>query len=519
MAIIYIDPTSSTNGVGSFVDPKNTWVGVTWVSSDTYLQKENTTYIGSSSIALTQNNIVLGTYDATTGVQIQDNTRHATITNTSGQGVNTNNTTGAVIDNLKIIANSSSGNAIQSLYTNSSTALNLTVRRCILIVPSGGGSLIRGRGDGVLVEDCEGDHNANSAAMSLTCINVTFRRTTICATQGTAVSIASTADDATTTVNVLIEDNCNFNSTGSGGASGGDALFIKGKNVIIRGLVSKNAWDNSLLLRCQNILVENCYFSNFDLQRTAGDGIQLVGTHDVLTCIIKNNIIIGHSDSPIKQCIIIGDSGAGSQTGPIVISDNLIVGMAFGLIVNTPGAKVLRNLVTGATDGGIVLSANSVEVANNLVININGVGIGTDPTFSGGAVVGNTVSSTGSCLKPGSTNTTYYNNLCINTTNGNFISDSTGLSFFNYNYYNGTGIWLWNNVAYTTFNEYKIASSQDTNSNNSNALISSSYYPRFSSPLIGAGTFLKYSRDIEGTQRNTSPTIGAYEYTSERAVR
>lgn len=519
MTIYYIDPTSSTNGVGSFVDPKNTWVGVTWVASDTYLQKENTTYTGSASIALTQNNIVLGTYDSTTGTQIQNNTRHATITNTSGQGINTNNTTGIVIDNLNIISNSSSGNAIQALYTNSSTALNLTVKRCILSVPSGGGSLIRGRGDGLLIEDCVGDHAANSAAMSLTCSNVTFRRTTICATQGTAVSIATTADDATTPVNVLIEDNCNFSSIGSAGASGGDALLIKGKNVVIRGLVSKGAWDNSLLLRCQNILVENCYFSNFDLQRTAGDGIQLVGTHDVLTCIIKNNTIIGHTDSPIKQCVIIGDSGAGSQTGPIVFSDNLLVGMAFGIIINTPGTKVLRNTVTNATEGGIVLSADSIEVANNLVININGVGIGTDPTFSDGTVVGNTVVSTGSCLKPGSTNTTYYNNLCINTTTGNFISDSTGLSLFNYNYYSGTGTWLWNNVVYTTFNDYKIASSQDTNSNNADALISSSYYPRASSPLIGAGVFLNYSRDIEGAQRNTSPTIGAYEYLPERAVR
>lgn len=517
MATYYIDPTAGSGGAGTLADPINTWVGMAWTASDVYLQKESTTYTGSASISPTQNDIVFGTYDAATGVQIQDNTRHATIANTSGQGINCNNRTGITIDNLRIVANASSGHAIQALYTNSATALSLAVRRCILSVPSGGGACIRGRGDGLTIEDIVADCAANGAALSLTCINVTIRRSTVAGTQGTAVSIASSADDATTAVNVLIED-CDFTATGTGGASGGDALLIKGNGVTIRRLVSAAAWDNSIILRCQNVLVEDCTLSGFDLQRSGGDGIQLVGTHDVLSCTIRNNVVTGSTDSPVKQCLILGDSASGAQTGPINVCGNVFYGMAYGVVLNLPGAKFLRNRITAAVTGGLALSANGCECWSNY-IESDGVGIGVDTTFTGGIVEGNTIVSAGSCLKPNDTDTVFKNNLCIATAGAAFVYDTAGSSTFTSNHYSGAGVYRWNDEQYSTLAAYQTASSQDTTSLDADPLLTSTYRPKAGSPLLQAGTFISYAqRDIEGKQRPNPPSIGAYDVATMRIV-
>jgi len=520
MATVYIDPTFGSNGAGTFADPRNTWVGITWTASDLYLQKESTLWAGSASISPSQNNIVFGTYDAVSGLQVQDNTRHAKIANTSGQGINCNSRTGLVIDNLEITGNSASGNAIQALYTNSGTALNLTVRRCRLFnLSAGGGAPLRARGDGLIVEDTIAHSDASAAAaFPLTCINVTIKRCTISSSVNSAVSIASTADNATTAVNVLVED-CTLNTTGT---VAGDALLVKGNNVTIRRVVSTSAADNSLILRCQNLLIENCHFSGFDLNRSTGDGVQLVGTHDVLDCTIRNVIVIGHLDSPVKQCFILGDSEASAQSGNVLIENCYSYGMALGIIMNIPGGVVRRCRVYG-TGGGIVASASDVKVLDNLIYTISVRGIGVDGVFTGIEITGNSVIDVlGSGIGTGPGTATIKNNLVICGVGGTnqAIREETGTCTLNNNRYfarSGSLSWLWNSVSQTTIAAWKTASSQDAASSEGDPLLTSDYKPTATSPLVAAGTHLGYRRDIEGKQRQNPPCIGAYDAAPMRA--
>jgi hypothetical protein len=516
VATVYVDPAYGNNGAGSFADPKNTWVGITWTASNVYLQKESTTFSGSASISPSQNDIIFGTYDAATGDQIQDNTRHATITNSSGQGINCNNRTGLVIDNLKIIANASAGNAIQALYTNSSTALSLTVRRCILSVPLGGACAIRARGDGLTVEDtlASGD-STGSSTFSLTAKNVTMLRTTVTSTGQTAVQLATTADVATDDVNAHIED-CFCNSTASAGATG-DGLLIKGKNVTIKRFTSTAAWDNSIILRCQNILVDGCDLSGFDQNRSTGDAIQLAGTHDVLACTIRNVRAIGHTESPVKQCLIVGDSGSGAQTGPVLVEDCYFYGMAFGAILNLPGA-VCRRCVSIYGTGGIVASANSVKIQDCLVSNTTGRGMGADGAFTGVEFTGNTlVDIGGSCIGPGATIAPVIkNNVIVSASGGSNVQiyEQTGTSVLTNNRYfvrSGSASWIWNNASQSTLSAWKSASSQDAISTEGDPLLSPSYRPMAASPILGAGTHLGYTRDLDKKQRQNPPCIGAYD--------
>ncbi len=61
MTTYYIDPSSGTNGNGlTEATPTNTWVGLTWVSGNTYLQKAGTTYTSPPNIGT--NTITIGKY-------------------------------------------------------------------------------------------------------------------------------------------------------------------------------------------------------------------------------------------------------------------------------------------------------------------------------------------------------------------------------------------------------------------------------------------------------------------------
>lgn len=46
MATIYVDPSAATAGDGTLARPFQSWISVTWVAGNTYLQKRNTTYSG-----------------------------------------------------------------------------------------------------------------------------------------------------------------------------------------------------------------------------------------------------------------------------------------------------------------------------------------------------------------------------------------------------------------------------------------------------------------------------------------
>lgn len=170
--VVYVDPSSSTNGSGSFSSPRNTLPALT--SNQTILLKEKTTYVGSIGVGgLT--NWLLGTYDAKTGRRVIDKARLATVDAQGGYGVNIS---GASVNNwvsgIRVINftfgvvkgqnASASGGGIEFCLTENAVAGVM----CTCFQSLTGGSIIRFN----TVNRCSGDgvwygQNTNSAALGV----------------------------------------------------------------------------------------------------------------------------------------------------------------------------------------------------------------------------------------------------------------------------------------------------------------------------------------------------------------
>ena len=84
---IYIDPTFTGRGNGTFGAPYSSWTQVTWTSDAAYLQKAGTVFAGSSAAAGASGafgkHIVIGSYHPDTGDQITSGSFRAQISNSS----------------------------------------------------------------------------------------------------------------------------------------------------------------------------------------------------------------------------------------------------------------------------------------------------------------------------------------------------------------------------------------------------------------------------------------------------
>jgi hypothetical protein len=66
-------------------------------------------------------------------------------------------------------------------------------------------------------------------------------------------------------------------------------------------------------------------------------------------------------------------------------------------------------------------------------------------------------------------------------------------------------------TSYASLAAFQAAHAPAANNTTSDPLLTASYRPKSTSPLLGAGTHLGYRRDIEGKQRPNPPSIGAYD--------
>jgi hypothetical protein len=166
MATIYIDPTRSTNGTGTFSDPRNTWSGVTWTAGNTYLQKAGTTWTSAGTAAISVSvtgtsgsRITLGSYD---GGNAQPTTEKAYVRGGTRYGIQLQTGVNFVTIQDFDIANVGDGTntnfGITWVATNDTTDSSVYVYRCDIhdLVPSASVDVngISARGANNIIADC-----------------------------------------------------------------------------------------------------------------------------------------------------------------------------------------------------------------------------------------------------------------------------------------------------------------------------------------------------------------------------
>jgi hypothetical protein len=142
-SIIYIDPSVSTNGNGTFSSPYNIWPN-TIPDNSLVLLKEYTT-LAISSINITAVNIIIGSYDADTGERIIDSQKLGTISYTTATKLFALPSSGLfTLSGVKFTSTTANSNNIVS-----NTNLEVKVEYCVF---SGISSLVGGTVNGSLVD-------------------------------------------------------------------------------------------------------------------------------------------------------------------------------------------------------------------------------------------------------------------------------------------------------------------------------------------------------------------------------
>jgi hypothetical protein len=138
-SVVYIDPNSVTNGVGTFADPRNAWP-TTFAASTAYLLKERTRIISLSALNTigaggAHVGCLIGTYDAATGARILDKSRLATIDGTTFArfAVRYQGTSGDfTLSGVRIVGCTNAGGGIQMFESITSTGVTtIVVEHCV----------------------------------------------------------------------------------------------------------------------------------------------------------------------------------------------------------------------------------------------------------------------------------------------------------------------------------------------------------------------------------------------------
>lgn len=163
---------------------------------------------------------------------------------------------------------------------------------------------------------------------------------------------------------------------------------------------------------------------------------------------------------------------------------------------------------------GISLNRGSNNLVENcLIYNNGGCGIGSN-TSDGSKIYGCTIANNSrgnSFYTAGALSHVLFSSLSANVD----IKNSAILSGKNPSTYGidispGTTGCVVDHCEVTGFST-SVRTVTPTNEVTADPLLTSDYRPTPSSPLIGAGTHLGYTRDVEGKQRPNPPSIGAYD--------
>ena len=290
----------------------------------------------------------------------------------------------------------------------------------------------------------------------------------------------------------------------------GTGIVLRGKGDQIRCTEVANCVLDGMFLTVSDCTVDACYVHDFDTAHGGdGDGIQFAGTHAHGTVVVRRTRVIGHTTSPVKQCVI---TAAG--TGTFRIEGGEFYGMVTGLSIGIAGSVIKGAKVWGGTQRGVTCAGANISV-NSCLIYSTPRGVSLD-TVTGVVIDNNTIvaSEEGITANSGAASYTGRNNW-IDAPMVHTLSASASATLSSNRYASGSEF----QISSTTYDlaGWKTASGTDANAAEVAPMLSDGYAPLSGSPLLAAGAHLGYTRDITKRQRPNPPSIGAYDAATLRA--
>lgn len=455
MATFYIDPSLDTDGDGSFETPFNTWASVTWTAGNTYLQKENTIFNGEVTVN------VPGTVNARIYVGTYLASDGSITTNKSKQA--------------KIISDGTNGYAVG--FNPAGSRNYIDVNNLWLVAGLSGAQKY-------------GFYAYNSTLAQETNVrNCTLKNCTVESPAGTGVGVS-------------------------------------GKDWLIQNNTIYNCFNDGIFLRAMDYVIDGNYIYGCDKGNNVGDSIQHSCLGNCNTAIIKNNKII-HPTGGVKQALIFNDAANG---GFVHVFDNIITGGGGAVISAEVSPCVIeRNVINGVENtNGISINTPNATIRSNILLNCKSsfiftVNDCTNTLFYNNTIINSTERVISQVTGVTGNSHEFKNNIVVKcgTENTRTFSIAVSNTFtHDYNSYSGyLAPFSITGTLYSTVEDYITGTSEDTNSILINPKLTQQYYIYSSSPVVATGTALGKFRDLNGNMYNATPSIGAYEYITERAVR
>lgn len=318
-----------------------------------------------------------------------------------------------------------------------------------------------------------------------------------------------------TSNNVTIRD-CFVHNITANSAGDCNGIYGFGDNITITNCFITQIPDDGIWIEGKNTRITHCKITNVGTDSSAtGDCIQLNGetaSSSAGAFYIAYNYL-NHSANLEKQCFIVSSASlglggyVGYNTCVFPMTDSLLGGNAC-LYSDQPGCVFEGNTTYGGTYGILIDAGQGQKIRNNLILNAY-LGINTANSPLGLLVDNNTIANcvdTAAYLSTNDVTTYVRNNVFINCPKG---LASHGNISKSYNAYYNNSIYTWGSIAG--------GGTIEGSAILVNPLLSSTFTPKALSPLIGGGSYLYPSKDITNRIRKNLPTVGAYEYVSERA--
>lgn len=477
MATYYIDPTAGSGGDGSEGSPFDSWADVTWAAGNVYLQKAGTTFSGQlapSASGTSGNTIFIGRY---------------------GEGANpivTHTTSGVFLSARQFIAllwidAVSCGTHGFHIRTNGSNISTINLRGCVARSNTNNGFFLDGQVltatmTGVNFIGCEAHYNGEHGYDTLGIIKT------------------------------IRWDKCKASYNGRTTAGHGFSLHPFISNNITSG------WTlSSGTVYTRTLAASESVQKVIDIT----DGITLVKDPGATTAITSGE----WDQSGTTLYVNIGADPNGktmawrrAEHGPFHYYDceswgnytDPVAGEGHGFAADdaTSDAHYFRCKAWDNTGAGFQsqytdrVSHTSCLAYDNALSNFRTTGF-TDTLEDEG------------CTSAGSAqHGFFYDDPFTGVTLKNSLAYNNGL----YGLIAATvGVTATNNA---TFGNVSGATNNITNTNpvTADPLLTSNYAPTPSSPLLGAGTHLGYTRDINRKQRPNPPSLGAHDYATLRTV-